>query len=99
MEGPTSVSSLIHAATMVAAGVFLLARLFPLFPGVILAVIAITGIFTAFLAATVAIVQYDIKQVLAYSTISQLGFMMLGIGTGYCEGALDRTSTRLNSSH
>ncbi|WP_225975032.1 NADH-quinone oxidoreductase subunit L [Anseongella ginsenosidimutans] len=88
MEGPTSVSSLIHAATMVAAGVFLLARMFPLFPGELLDVIAVAGTFTAFLAATVALVQFDIKKVLAYSTISQLGFMMLGIGTGHYEAAI-----------
>ncbi len=88
MEGPTSVSSLIHAATMVAAGVFLLARLYPLFPVEMLDLIAVGGVFTAFLAASIALVQVDIKRVLAYSTISQLGFMMLGIGTGYHEAAL-----------
>ncbi len=84
MEGPTPVSALIHAATMVAAGVYMVARLFPLFAAskVALWVIAIIGAFTAFLAATMAIVQEDIKRVLAYSTISQLGYMMAGLGVG-----------------
>jgi NADH-quinone oxidoreductase subunit L len=84
MEGPTPVSALIHAATMVTAGVFLVARSEPLFvlvPGV-LALIARVGAFTALLAATMACVESDIKRVLAYSTISQLGFMMAAAGAG-----------------
>jgi len=80
MEGPTPVSALIHAATMVAAGVFLVARMFPILtPSASLAVAYIGG-FTAIFAATIAIVRLDIKRVLAYSTVSQLGFMMLGLG-------------------
>jgi NADH-quinone oxidoreductase subunit L len=84
MEGPTPVSSLIHAATMVAAGVFLVARMFPLFDNSALALntVAMTGAFTALFAATMALVTHDIKRVLAYSTISQLGFMMLALGMG-----------------
>ncbi|MBI4042758.1 MAG: NADH-quinone oxidoreductase subunit L [Deltaproteobacteria bacterium] len=82
MEGPTPVSALIHAATMVAAGVYLVARMFPFFDGNTLIVIAYTGGFTALFAATIALVQTDIKKVLAYSTISQLGYMMLGLGVG-----------------
>ncbi len=84
MEGPTPVSALIHAATMVAAGVFLVARLYFLYEAspVALNVVAIVGGFTALMAATIALVQYDIKRVLAYSTISQLGYMMLGLGLG-----------------
>ena len=82
MEGPTSVSALIHAATMVAAGVFLVARIFPLFNETVLLFIAVTGVFTAFMAATIAVTQNDIKRILAFSTISQLGFMMLALGTG-----------------
>jgi NADH-quinone oxidoreductase subunit L len=82
MEGPTPVSSLIHAATMVAAGVFLLVRIFPVFNPDALTVIAFTGAVTAFFAATCAMVQYDIKKVLAWSTISQLGLMMLAVGMG-----------------
>ncbi len=82
MEGPTSVSSLIHAATMVAAGVFLLGRIYPLFDETVLFVIASIGAFTAFMAATIALTQNDIKRILAYSTISQLGFMMLAMGVG-----------------
>ena len=84
MEGPTPVSALIHAATMVAAGVFLVARMYPLFehsPQALLTV-AIIGGFTAVFAATMALVMTDIKRVLAYSTISQLGYMMLGLGVG-----------------
>src|SRR5436190_22995359 len=84
MEGPTPVSALIHAATMVTAGVYLLARtdwLFALTPGV-LAIVAWNGAFTALLAATLACVQTDIKRVLAYSTVSQLGYMMAAIGAG-----------------
>ncbi len=85
MEGPTPVSALIHAATMVAAGVFMVARMFPLFeaagPGTMNFVAWIGGI-TALFAATIAIAQYDIKRVLAYSTISQLGYMVLGLGVG-----------------
>ena len=82
MEGPTSVSSLIHAATMVAAGVFLLVRISPLFDETVLGIITIVGAFTAFMAATIALTQNDIKRILAYSTISQLGYMMLSIGVG-----------------
>ncbi len=82
MAGPTPVSALIHAATMVAAGVYLVGRFFPLFtPGVQL-YIAYTGGITLLIAATIAAVQTDYKKVLAYSTVSQLGFMMLGLGVG-----------------
>ncbi len=82
MEGPTPVSALIHAATMVAAGVYLVARLFPLFSSSLTAiyVVAIIGGFTAIFAASMGLVATDIKRVLAYSTISQLGYMMLGLG-------------------
>ncbi len=84
MEGPTPVSALIHAATMVAAGVFLVARMFPLFEHSTeaLTTVAVIGGFTAIFAATMALVMTDIKRVTAYSTISQLGYMMLGLGTG-----------------
>jgi len=84
MEGPTPVSALIHAATMVAAGVYLVARTFVLFEAhpETLQVVAVIGAITAFFAATIAVTQTDIKRVLAYSTISQLGFMMLGLGVG-----------------
>lgn len=88
MEGPTSVSALIHAATMVAAGVFLIARIYPLFNDTVLLIITITGVFTAFMAATIALTQNDIKRILAFSTISQLGFMMLGMGTGNVQGGI-----------
>ncbi len=84
MEGPTPISALIHAATMVAAGVFLIARMYPVFeqvPGA-MQVIAWTGAFTAFLGATIAITQNDIKKGLAYSTISQLGYMVMAMGIG-----------------
>lgn len=82
MEGPTPVSALIHAATMVAAGVYLVARAFPLFSHEALLVIAYTGGITLFVAATIAIVATDIKKALAYSTVSQLGYMMLALGIG-----------------
>ncbi|HEX7364879.1 MAG TPA: NADH-quinone oxidoreductase subunit L [Dehalococcoidia bacterium] len=84
MEGPTPVSALIHAATMVAAGVFLVARTFPLFEhsAVALTTVAIIGGFTAIFAASMGLVMTDIKRALAYSTISQLGYMMLGLGVG-----------------
>lgn len=90
MEGPTPVSALIHAATMVTAGVYMIARthaLFDLAP-VALTVVAVLGTATAFFAATVAIVQTDIKRVLAYSTISQLGYMFLGCGVGAYSAAV-----------
>ena len=83
MEGPTPVSALIHAATMVVAGVYLVARMFPIFIGYapdVLPIIAIVGAVTAFYAASVACVQSDIKRVLAFSTISQIGFMMVALG-------------------
>ncbi|MCS7173146.1 MAG: NADH-quinone oxidoreductase subunit L [Armatimonadetes bacterium] len=91
MEGPTPVSALIHAATMVAAGVYLVARTYPLFfytPGhVALEAVAWVGAITALLAALMAVAQDDIKRILAYSTISQLGFMMAGLGVlGYTAG-------------
>jgi len=84
MEGPTPVSALIHAATMVAAGVFLVARTLPLFEQSAAAMntVAIIGGFTAIFAATMGLVAVDIKRVLAYSTVSQLGYMMLGLATG-----------------
>jgi NAD(P)H-quinone oxidoreductase subunit 5 len=84
MEGPTPISALIYAATMVAAGVFLIARMYPVFEEIPLAmnVIAWTGCFTAFLGATIAITQNDIKKGLAYSTISQLGYMVMAMGVG-----------------
>lgn len=88
MEGPTPVSALIHAATMVVAGVYLVARMFPLFIGYapdILHIIAYIGAFTALYAAIVACVQTDIKRVLAFSTISQIAFMMVALGV--CTGS------------
>jgi NADH-quinone oxidoreductase subunit L len=83
MEGPTPVSALIHAATMVTAGVYLLHRTVFLFPPDVLMVVAWIGAFTALLAAVLACVQNDIKRVLAYSTVSQLGYMMAAIGAGF----------------
>jgi NADH-quinone oxidoreductase subunit L len=84
MAGPTPGSALIHAATMVAAGVYLVARSFPLFEAnpVTLQVVAVIGTITAVMAAIIAVAMNDIKKVLAYSTISQLGFMMLALGVG-----------------
>lgn len=82
MEGPTPVSALIHAATMVAAGVYLIARTFPMMTADALMFIAYIGALTALISATIAIAQNDIKKVLAYSTVGQLGYMMLGLGVG-----------------
>ena len=89
MEGPTPVSALIHAATMVAAGVFLVARVYPLFSlGAIngvtpsLTVVVWIGVVTALMAALIALAQADIKRILAYSTVSQLGLMMVSLGVG-----------------
>ncbi len=104
MEGPTPVSALIHAATMVAAGVYLVGRMFPFLAGAgyfggdfwssdALLVVALVGGFTAFFAATIAFAQTDIKKVLAYSTVSQLGYMMLGVGVGSVEAGLFHLTT------
>ncbi|MET3193206.1 NADH-quinone oxidoreductase subunit L [Bacillus sp. OAE603] len=84
MEGPTPVSALIHAATMVAAGVYLVATSYPIFIAseTALTVVAVVGGFTAIFAASIGLVQRDIKRVLAYSTVSQLGYMMLALGVG-----------------
>jgi proton-translocating NADH-quinone oxidoreductase chain L len=87
MEGPTTVSALIHAATMVKAGVYLVARAYPIFAipavaGTALTFVAIIGAFTAFFAATMALASYDIKRILAYSTLSQLAYMFFGLGAG-----------------
>ena len=84
MEGPTPVSALIHAATMVAAGVYLIARMYGFYAlsPTALAIVAFVGGFTALFAASMAVVKRDVKQVLAYSTISQYGYMMLGLGAG-----------------
>src|SRR5206468_1741657 len=91
MEGPTPVSALIHAATMVAAGVFLVARVYPLMAATpldahgtstALQVVTWVGVITAVFAASIAVAQSDIKRILAYSTVSQLGFMMMGLGVG-----------------
>jgi len=88
MEGPTPVSALIHAATMVAAGVYFVARIFVMLTPDALHVIAFVGALTAFMAATIAITQNDIKRVLAYSTVSQLGYMVLGLGVGAYSASL-----------
>jgi len=95
MEGPTPVSALIHAATMVTAGVFLIARMYPFFAlhPEALATVAWIGGGTALLAATIGMAQYDIKRVFAYSTISQLGYMFLGLGVGTTYGACYHTFT------
>ncbi len=82
MEGPTPVSALIHAATMVAAGVFFITRIFTIMTGDALLIIAIIGALSAFIPATIALTQNDIKKVLAYSTISQLGYMIMALGVG-----------------
>jgi NADH-quinone oxidoreductase subunit L len=82
MEGPTPVSALIHAATMVAAGVYLTVRIFPLLTGDALLFIAVIGALSSFIPATIALTQNDIKKVLAYSTISQLGYMVMALGVG-----------------
>lgn len=93
MEGPTSVSSLIHAATMVAAGVFLIARVYPIFDPFVLNMMVFIGAFTSFMAATIALTQNDIKRILAYSTISQLGFMVMAMGIGaYSESIFHLTT-------
>lgn len=88
MEGPTPVSALIHAATMVAAGVYLVARIFPMLTGDAMLVIAVVGAVTAFIAATMALVQWDLKKVLAFSTVSQLGYMVMALGVGAYEAAI-----------
>ena len=95
MEGPTPVSALIHAATMVTAGVYMVARVYPLFALVpsLLVLIAWVGALTALLAATMACVERDIKRVLAYSTISQLGYMMAANGAGAPEAAFQHLTT------
>jgi NADH-quinone oxidoreductase subunit L len=82
MEGPTPVSALIHAATMVAAGVYLVVRIFPMLTGDALLFIGVVGMISAFIPATIAMTQNDIKKVLAYSTISQLGYMIMAVGVG-----------------
>jgi NADH-quinone oxidoreductase subunit L len=87
MEGPTPVSALIHAATMVAAGVFLMVRVFGLFTSQALDVVVVAGIITALIGALSALGQYDLKKILAYSTISQLGLMVTGIGAGVPDAA------------
>lgn len=95
MAGPTPVSALIHAATMVTAGIYMIARsniLYVLSP-VTMTVVAIVGLATAILAATIAIKQNDIKKVLAYSTVSQLGYMFLGLGVGAFTGAVFHVMT------
>jgi NADH:ubiquinone oxidoreductase subunit 5 (subunit L)/multisubunit Na+/H+ antiporter MnhA subunit len=88
MEGPTTVSAMIHAATMVTAGVYLVARMFPLFYAAPygLTAVAAVGAFTALFAATMGLTAFDIKRVLAFSTVSQLGFMMTGLGVGAAAG-------------
>jgi NADH-quinone oxidoreductase subunit L len=95
MEGPTPVSALIHAATMVTAGVYLVARSTPLFAaaGPALPIVGIVGAITALFAATIALVQFDIKRVMAYSTVSQLGYMFLALGVGAPVAAIFHLAT------
>jgi len=95
MEGPTPVSALIHAATMVTAGVYLVARSTPLFvaAGPALQLVAVVGAVTAIFAASIALVQFDIKRVMAYSTVSQLGYMFLALGVGAPVAAIFHLAT------
>ena len=95
MEGPTPVSALIHAATMVTSGVYLVARSTPLFAaaGSSLEVVGVVGAITAIFAATIALVQFDIKRVMAYSTVSQLGYMFLALGVGAPVAAIFHLAT------
>jgi NADH-quinone oxidoreductase subunit L len=95
MEGPTPVSALIHAATMVAAGVFLLTRIFFLYlpSETAMAIVAHLGMFTAFFAATIATTQFDIKRILAFSTLSQLGYMVMAVGLGGPDVAMYHLTT------
>ncbi|MEZ4633843.1 MAG: proton-conducting transporter membrane subunit [Caldilineaceae bacterium] len=103
MEGPTPVSALIHAATMVSAGVYLLVRMFPIYEyaGEVsagaLGFVGFIGAFTALFAATIALAQWDIKRVLAYSTISQLGYMVAAIGMGAHAAAIFHLLTHASS--
>src|SRR5437879_1482885 len=94
-EGPTPVSALIHAATMVTSGVYLVARSMPLFEhaGPSLQVVGVVGAITAIFAATIALVQFDIKRVMAYSTVSQLGYMFLALGVGAPVAAIFHLAT------
>ena len=93
MEGPTPVSALIHAATMVAAGVYMVARLAPLFGATAMLVILYVGAITAFVTATIALVKTDIKRVLAFSTLSQLGYMVMALGAGDSSNAMFHLTT------
>ncbi len=93
MAGPTPVSAMIHAATMVAAGVFLLGRMFPLLSPDVLAAVTVFGSVTALFAATIGLTCYDLKAVLAYSTISQLGFMVAAVGLGSVEAGMFHMTT------
>src|SRR2546428_11150315 len=95
LEGPTPVSALIHAATMVTSGVYLVARSMPLFEvaGPSLQVVGVVGAITAIFAATIALVQFDIKRVMAYSTVSQLGYMFLALGVGAPVAAMFHLAT------
>jgi NADH-quinone oxidoreductase subunit L len=93
MEGPTPVSALIHAATMVAAGVYMLCRVFFIFTPDALTVISWVGGFTALLAALIAVQQNDIKRILAYSTLSQLGYMVMGVGLAAPEAGMFHLTT------
>ena len=98
MEGPTPISALIHAATMVTAGIFMVARMSPLFElsETALSVVMVIGAITAFFMALIAIVQYDIKRVVAYSTLSQLGYMTVALGaSAYSVGHLPPRDARL----
>ncbi|MEM3857679.1 MAG: NADH-quinone oxidoreductase subunit L, partial [Thermoprotei archaeon] len=90
MEGPTTVSALIHSATMVAAGVYLVARLYPLFLAapISMEVVALVGSVSAFVAGTMALTTYDLKRILAYSTMSQLGYMMAALGVGALQAGM-----------
>ena len=99
MEGPTPISALIHAATLVAAGVFLVARMFPVFEQftLVMDIIAWTGAITAFLGATIAVTQVDLKKGLAYSTVSQLGYMMMAMGVGSYSAGLFHLMTHAYS--
>ncbi len=100
MAGPTPVSALIHAATMVTAGVYMVARMHAVYllAPVAMAIVAAIGALTALFAAIIGFAQNDFKKVLAYSTVSQLGFMFVGVGTGNFDGRRSSTSSRTPSS-